>query len=138
MVACNNDVLLNPSLNVLVNNNLSRECKIPCAVCQSHIMYSFTLQRAQGQKYKKKRLYAWRLQQTAKIQLRAVCFKPFMRLNEHIHTSYEQEILLAISGFLLRVMGKVSKIAVLFRRLALLIITIYLKVCLRACHIAEN
>lgn len=57
MVACNNDVLLNPSLNVLVNNNLSRECKIPCAVCQSHIMYSFTLQRAQGQKYKKKKGY---------------------------------------------------------------------------------
>lgn len=96
MVACNNDVLLNPSLNVLVNNNLSRECKIPCAVCQSHIMYSFTLQRAHGQKYKKKRLYARRLQQTAKIQLRAVCFKPFMCLNEHIHTGYEQEILLAI------------------------------------------
>lgn len=63
-----------------------------------------------------------------------------MRLNEHIHTGYEQEILLAIylQGFLLRVMGKVSKIGVLFRRLALLIITIYLKVCLRACHIAEN
>lgn len=56
MVACNNDVLLNPSLNVLVNNNLSRECKIPCAVCQSHIMYSFTLQRAHGQKYKKKKV----------------------------------------------------------------------------------